>query len=82
MTKLLNVLIAVDQLANTVLAGTPDETLSSRAYRCGVIATSPKRRWVITHAVVNKLFFWQHEHCKKAYESERNRSHLVRGFTQ
>lgn len=30
--RLLNVAIAVDQLANALLAGQPDETLSSRAH--------------------------------------------------
>ena len=29
----LNMAIAIDQLANAVLRGDPDETLSSRAYR-------------------------------------------------
>lgn len=29
----LNIAIGLDQLANAVLAGHPDETLSSRAYR-------------------------------------------------
>lgn len=29
-----NVLVSVDQLANTLLAGYPDETLSARSWRC------------------------------------------------
>ena len=32
-TYILNVLIAVDQLGNAALGGTPDETLSARAWR-------------------------------------------------
>ena len=43
------VLVAVDQLINTLLGGWPDETLR----------------------VVDGLFFWQREHCKSSYESER-----------
>jgi len=82
MSWLRAVLIAVDQLINTILAGTPDETLSSRAYRCGVLDQSPKRRWVFAHTWINRLFFWQPDHCFQAYESERTRSHLVSGFTQ
>ena len=31
MTRLKNILIAIDQLLNAVLGGAPDETLSSRA---------------------------------------------------
>ncbi|WP_308774957.1 pseudouridine synthase [uncultured Bilophila sp.] len=48
-------LIAVDQLINTLLGGWPDETLSSRCYR-----------WAR-----DGVFFWQREHCKSSYESER-----------
>ncbi|ALF01681.1 hypothetical protein CPT_Percy47 [Caulobacter phage Percy] len=31
-----NLLIALDQLLNTLLAGNPDETLSSRAYKASL----------------------------------------------
>lgn len=73
------VLIAIDQLANALLAGWPDETLSSRAYRCGELDLSPKRRWVIAHRLINWLFFWQKEHCRQAYLSELHRTHLPAG---
>lgn len=33
MTRLKNILIAVDQLLNALLGGAPDETLSSHAHR-------------------------------------------------
>ena len=32
MMYILNILIAVDQLINAILAGNPDETISSRVY--------------------------------------------------
>ena len=59
-------LIAVDQLLNTLLGGWPDETLSSRCYRW---ARDGVRVW--PRRVVDGLFFWQREHCKSSYESER-----------
>lgn len=59
-------LIAVDQLLNTLLGGWPDETLSSRCYRW---ARDGARAW--PRRVVDGLFFWQREHCKSSYESER-----------
>ena len=59
-------LIAVDQLINTLLGGWPDETLSSRCYRW---ARDGVRAW--PRRVVDGLFFWQREHCKSSYESER-----------
>lgn len=72
--KLLNIAIAIDQLANAMLAGWPDETLSSRAYRMD----GRKRRWTIARVAIDTLFFWQPEHCKQAFESERLRRQAPR----
>lgn len=65
------VLLALDQLANTLLGGYADESLSSRAWRHHVDGSRSWPRWVIDH-----IFFWQEEHCKTAWESELERSHL------
>ena len=65
------VLVALDQLANTFLGGYADETLSSRAYRHKKDGSRSWPAWVIDH-----LFFWQEDHCKTAYESEINRAQL------
>lgn len=59
-------LIAVDQLINTLLGGWPDETLSSRCWRWEQAGI---RAW--PRKLVDGLFFWQREHCKSSYESER-----------
>ena len=75
------VLIAIDQLANAVLGGYADETLSSRIYRGAVLANVPKRRWLIARRLVNGLFFWQSDHCRGAYEMERHRRHLPDAFS-
>lgn len=61
-----NVLIAIDQLFNAVIGGYCDESLSSRAYRW---EKNGVRSW--PRRVVDGLFFWQREHCKSSYESER-----------
>ena len=60
------VAIAVDQLFNTLFNGWPDETLSSRAYR---MDRDGVRHW--PRKLIDDIFFWQKEHCKGAYESER-----------
>lgn len=68
-----NLLIAIDQLANALTNGYPDETLSSRAYRLH------KRYWYANFAkmFIDVLFLWQtKDHCKKAYESELKRKHF------
>ena len=67
----IQVLIAVDQFFNTIIAGFADETLSSRAYRHKKDGSRVWPAWIIDH-----LFFWQEEHCRSAYESELERAHL------
>lgn len=70
MTWLLNIAIAIDQLANALLAGAPDETLSSRAHRMRV---KGHRYWEWTAGAIDRLFFWQASHCEAAYLSELRR---------
>lgn len=74
---LFNILVALDQLVNVVVAdGEPDETLSSNAYRmhrdgkpCGFFAP-----------LIDNLFFWQIRHCKSAFIAERERAQLPPEF--
>ena len=73
----LNIAIGLDQLANTVLAGHPDETLSSRAYR---MRLKGHRYWGWTATAINLLFFWEADHCRAAHESEQRRTQLPRSF--
>lgn len=73
----LSVLISVDQLANALLWGYVDETLSSRAHRS---ASQGKTRWVVAEKVINTIFFWEEEHCENAYLAEVMREHLPRKF--
>jgi len=65
------ILIAIDQLANAVLGGWADETLSSRAWR------EERRRLVV---VIDCIFFWEDNHCKASYISERRRLQLPPEF--
>ena len=68
----LNMAIAIDQLANAVLRGDPDETLSSRAYRMHMKG-QPYRGGLAN--VIDAVFFWQRvpRHCERAYLSEVER---------
>ena len=68
----LNMAIAIDQLANAVLRGDPDETLSSRAYRMHM---KGQRYWGWLANAIDALFFWQRapRHCERAYLSEVER---------
>ena len=59
------VLIAIDQLINTLLGGFADETLSSRAYR---LELERGRTWA--RKLIDGLFFFDKDHCRTSYESE------------
>ncbi len=64
------VLISVDQLANALLGGWADETLSSCAYRM----ERAGRPWGrITRPLIDAIFFFQPNHCRNAFECERQR---------
>ena len=76
-----HILIALDQLANALLCGASDETLSSRTYRGAVLAKQPKKRWRIAFRVIETLFFWEKgQHCRIAYQSELNRKQYPASF--
>lgn len=64
--------IAIDQLVNTICGGWADETISSVAWR----KRQEGKGWAILRRVIDTLFFWQTNHCRSAYESEKNRRQL------
>lgn len=64
------VLIALDQLMNTLLGGMADETISARVYR---------EDRVVLMFIINCLFF-NKNHCKESYTSERLRSQLPKEY--
>lgn len=65
------VLIGVDQFCNTLFMGWADETLSSRAYRWekNKIRSYPRK-------IIDKVFFWEKDHCYLSYLSEIERRQL------
>ena len=75
MTRIKAVLIAIDQLAAAIIIGWPDATLSAVAWvweRGG--HRSWPRRWI------DRLFFWDPNHCRESYKSEFSRSQFPPGF--
>lgn len=78
-------LIAIDQVLNTLLGGLADETLSARAHRMRV---KRHKYWGWTANAIDALFFWQKDeqgqrnHCKASYESEISRRHLPHHYKQ
>jgi hypothetical protein len=74
MAYLLNILIALDQLATALIGGYPDETLSSYAYRLEAKGRPFGR---IFRPFIDWLFAWGGEgHCRSAYFAEKQRRQL------
>lgn len=69
-------LIAIDQLLNTLLCGWADETLSSRAYRKSEYSKNPL--WKFVRRFIDLVFalFNDFDHCEKAFINESARMHL------
>lgn len=79
--RILNVLIALDQLAWVVLTlgnGAPDETISAALWRMEV---QGKLAGSLFRPFVDALFYpIQKEHCYKAYLAELKRKQLPKGY--
>lgn len=77
MNYFLRVLLAIDQLLNVAICnGEPDETMSSAVYRM----ERDGRFWGFMRPVIDRLFWFQPNHCKKAYESELLRLQYAKEF--
>ena len=61
----IRLLIALDQLGNTICCGDPDETISSRVGRAAVKG----KRWaLLLERAINTLFFFDPDHCRSSIE--------------
>ena len=69
---IINLLVAFDQFINVLFSGQPDETISSRAWRC----KDANSFWGFMRKFIDLLFFFQQQHCFKAYLAELNRKQI------
>lgn len=59
----------LSQGVNLVLCnGSPDETLSGRAWRQGQVLGHPG--WARARRVIDTLFFWQAAHCRGSHQQD------------
>jgi hypothetical protein len=71
--RILHILIAIDRLLWAILSlggGDPDETISCAMYRY------EKEGWLVgklLRPVIDIIFFWDDQHCRKAYLAEQIR---------
>ena len=56
---------ATSQLLNAVLGGNPNITVSARCY-----INREKKGWDAAYKVINKVFFWQEDHCKESFDDD------------
>lgn len=70
---IINILIAFDQFINVIFLGQPDETISSRAWRC----RDANSFWKVMRRSIDLLFFFQKEHCFNAYLAELERKQIT-----
>ena len=73
--RLFQLALGLDQFLNVFISlvigdGWADEAFSSRCWRM------KDKGWSWQYKAVNKLFFWQHNHCESSYESEKLRRQL------
>lgn len=66
-----NILISLDQFANTVLGGSPDETISSRAGK----AMREGKVWGCVLCRFLNLF--ENEHCAKSIETDEGADAVI-----
>jgi len=74
--RILNVLIAIDQLVYVLITlgnGSPDETLSAAAWR---LEQAGRWQGKLFRPLIDKLLWFDPEHCKKSFLAEVNRKHL------
>lgn len=76
MSRLREVAVAIDQLANAILGGYSCETISARCWR--LRNDEPYARLRI---VIDGIFFWQPNHCRSSYDAQVARHNMPRDYT-
>jgi hypothetical protein len=61
---------SLSHLLNAATCGSRFSSFSARAHYCAQVIKL--RGWKYVEKVINKMFFWQENHCKNEYEYEKN----------
>lgn len=69
-------LIALDQYVNAIFGGYADETISARAYRMSTTSNN----WKIIRNIIDKIFFFEENHCYQAWISEFEKHQLPQEY--
>jgi hypothetical protein len=63
--------VAVDQLCNAIFGGYASETISARCWRLRA-----ERPYGTLQRLIDRLFFWQSDHCRASYEAQVQRRNM------
>ncbi len=76
---LTNLWIGADQAFNVAFNGSPDETISARAWRL----RNDRQNWAMARLVIDALFLpWEKNHCQTSFESELQRKQLPHEYQE
>lgn len=64
-------------LNSIVFGGSMYQTTSARAYIEGVLNPKPNDIWERRMRIINKIVFWEPDHCEKAWRAEVARAQAV-----
>jgi hypothetical protein len=73
---IINILIALDQLANALAFGDPGETISSRVGKAIRRAKTP-RKWTIAYWLNKLLDLFEQDHCIKHIQDDEGKDGLI-----
>lgn len=73
-----NIMIAIDQLCNCIIGGTPDETISAKLWRM----RNKGRFWKYSQIFVDRLFWFDSDHCEESYNSELYRRQISSEYSK
>lgn len=76
MRRLHGLAVLASQAINVILFdGMPDETVSGRCYRDGVLGGCP--RWARRRRIIDAVFFWDTDHCRRSHENDVSFARLI-----
>jgi hypothetical protein len=62
--------------------GSPDETVSGRSWRQGVMQQPPSPRWARRRELIDRLFFFDPGHCQSSHEYDRIFARFILGIDE
>lgn len=78
MSYIKNLFIAIDQLANCILGGRPDETISAKVWRM----KDRNKFYYFSRILIDKIFWFDENHCEESCKSELYRKQISSEYSK